>query len=156
VCVCVCALSKAAHIFLALACSYQVFISYRINEASAAAEKLQDALAARHVTSFVSHLEPAGNSILDDVASALQSCKLFVILGTRTYGKRTEIGFSTYNELEYACDQNKPRYLIKMFDQGDFSETTTLLRLPRATPYVLWDPATDVPQDILDDICAMV
>jgi hypothetical protein len=134
--------------------SYQVFISFRIEEAGDAPDKLKAALERRGVTSFVSTQDSTSLSIADDVAEALDVCKVFVILGTETYGKKTDIGFATYNELLFACDRDKPRYLIKMLD-GEFKVPTTLLRLPKDMPFKVWRPGTDLPPEILDGLCAM-
>jgi hypothetical protein len=132
-----------------------VFISYRIHEASQPAEELKVALANRNITSFVSHLEPAGDSIAKDVMAALIGCELFVILGTASYGEDTGIGFSSYNELEFACDERKRRFLIKMCD-GDFSDPMTRLRLPKSVPYRFWEPLTTLPVQIVEEICGLV
>jgi hypothetical protein len=64
-----------------------------------------------------------------DVVSALFGCKLFVVLGTRNFGEKTDVAFSTYSELECAVDIKKPIFLIKTFD-GDFSVKMTRFRLP--------------------------
>jgi hypothetical protein len=125
-------------------------VSYRLAEAGPAAEHLKAALSLRGITSFVSHMDSTGRNIAEDVA-ALSSCQVFVVLGTRNFGEKTDIGFSTYNELEFACDEGKPLYLIKTFDQGDFIEEMTRFRLPKSLPYETWDPATK-PNAIVDGI----
>jgi hypothetical protein len=132
-----------------------VFISFRIKEAGDMPMQLKAALTASGVTSFVSTIDSTSNNIAHDIAVALCGCKVFVILGTATFGEKTDIGFSTYNELELACDIKKPMFLIKVCD-GDFTEPTTLLRLPKAMPFVEWLPYTALPREIVDDICAMV
>jgi hypothetical protein len=125
-----------------------------MDEAGDAAAKLKAALSARGITSFVSSMDSRSNSIADDIAVALCECKVFVVLGTKTFGKKTDIGFSTYNELVLACDRGKPMFLIKTFD-GDFTEPTTLLRLPKDMPFTPWDPATPA-DEVVGIICRMV
>jgi hypothetical protein len=136
-------------------CRYEVFISFRMEEAGDMPEKLQEALDAKDVSSFVSTIDSTSDNIADDIAKALCGCKLFVVLGTKTFGKKTDIGFSTFNELQLACDIKKPIFLIKMFD-GDFTEPTTRMQLPKAMPFVVWRPCTVLPMGIVDAICAMV
>jgi hypothetical protein len=132
---------------------FRVFVSYRINEVSNEAEMLEAALARRNIKSFVSHLEPAGNSIEENVVEALVGCKLFVILGTKSFGEKTDVGFSTYNELEFARDESKPLFLVKFFD-GEFKHAVTRFRLPKSVPFVFWQPGAAVPAEVVEGIAA--
>jgi hypothetical protein len=124
-----------------------------MSEASTAAEQLKAALRLRGITSFVSHLDSTGCNIAEDVVAELSGCELFVVLGTETFGMKTDTPFSSYNELEFACDLKKPLFLIKMFD-GDFAEPMTLFRLPKATPFLVWPPSTNLPAAVMDGIVA--
>jgi hypothetical protein len=134
--------------------SFRVFVSYRLGEAATAAERLKAALEPRGITSFVSHLDSTGGNIAEDIVTALVGCDLFVILGTKSFGEKTDIGFSSYAELGFACDEGKPLFLIKMFDQGDFTEPMTRFRLQSTIPFVLWPPGTAVPAEVIDGIAA--
>jgi hypothetical protein len=130
---------------------YRVFVSYRMREARKEAEQLKAALERHNITSFVSHLDSTSDDIAEDIVTALAGCELFVILATETFGAKTSVGFSTYNELEYACDRKKPLFLIKMFD-GDFKEPMTHFRLPLSVPFLEWPPSTTVPADVIGGI----
>jgi hypothetical protein len=133
----------------------RVFISYRISDALSAAEILKNALTARGIASFASHIDSTGSNIAEDIVTALVGCELFVVLGTKSYGEKTDIAFSTYHELEFACDERRPMFLIKMFE-GEFIEPMTRFRLPRSLPYVIWEPLTALPFEVVDGICALL
>jgi hypothetical protein len=129
---------------------YRVFISFRLSEAGSAAEHLKAALSLRNVTAFVAHVDSSGN-IAEDVSAALLDCELFVILGTANFGEETDVQFSTFNELRMARQEMKPLFLIKMCD--DFRVPMARFWLPESMPYVVWEPCTDVPREVVDGIC---
>jgi hypothetical protein len=86
---------------------------------------------------------------------ALTHCKLAVILGTKTYGKKTTSGFSTFEELDYIFEVNKPFFLVKMC--AEFEEPETLFRLPSRISYFPWHPASDaerrkLPPNLVDKV----
>jgi hypothetical protein len=41
-----------------------------------------------------------------------------------------------------------------MFD-GDYSDPMTLFRLPRDMPFAIWLPATNLPEEIVQEICGL-
>jgi hypothetical protein len=128
-----------------------VFISFRFCEnIDGAAQKLQERLERRGINTFV--CDPAeGTNIIEHVGAALDSCTLFVVLGTETYGENTSsYGFSTYSELEYAVGRKKNIFLIKRCD--DFQVVSTRLWLPFTKLHAVWAPSTDIPEDLIDKI----
>lgn len=104
------------------------------------AKALQQDLHAQGVSAFLCDI-PEGQDLAGAVLTALTHCKLAVILGTRTYGKDTGCGFSTYEELRYIVEVKKPIFLIKMCQA--FEEQYAVFRLPSSISHFPWQPATD-------------
>jgi hypothetical protein len=96
-------------------------------------------LHARGVSTFLCDV-PEGQDLANAVVMALTHCKLVVILGTKTYGKQTACGFSTFEELRYIFEVNKPFFLVKMCTE--FEEAETRFRLPSSISYFPWQPAS--------------
>lgn len=131
-----------------------VFISLRFGEAMLEARALQTDLHARGISAFLCDI-PEGQDLAGAVITALTYCKLAVILGTKTYGKKTHSGFSTFEELRYIFEENKPFFLVKMCN--DFEEHETRFRLTSSISYFSWQPATDaergrLPPGLLDRV----
>jgi hypothetical protein len=131
-----------------------VFISLRFAEGMPEAKALQSGLHARGVSAFLCDI-PEGRDLANAVVMALTHCKLAVLLGTKTYGKRTTSGFSTFEELDYIFEVNKPFFLVKMC--AEFKEPETLFRLPSRIAYFPWLPASEaergqLPAGLLDKI----
>jgi hypothetical protein len=68
-------------------------------------------------------------------------------MGTKTYGMNTGAGFSTFEELEYIYDEEKPFFLIKMCDKFDVDLTRFLLR--KSVSYLQWLPGNSIPGDLV-------
>ncbi len=132
---------------------HRIFISARFCEASTEAGQLKQTLEAKGISTFLSNVPP-GENLSSTIAHALKSCDLVVIMGTATYGKNTDVGFSTYNELKYVCEKKKPFYLIKMCDS--FEEPETVLVLHQGISYHRWRPRTPMPPDLVPKIIAKV
>jgi hypothetical protein len=113
----------------------QVFISCRFGEALPQAEMLKAALEKADVTCFLCSVH-SGDSIGDAVVDNLDSAELVVILGTRTYGQKTDCNFSTYNELKFVVDAKKPFFLVKMCDR--FEVSNARFRLLTDTAHSPW------------------
>eukprot|EP00730_Choanoeca_flexa_P006681 TRINITY_DN12203_c2_g4_i14.p1 TRINITY_DN12203_c2_g4~~TRINITY_DN12203_c2_g4_i14.p1 ORF type:complete len:269 (+),score=69.00 TRINITY_DN12203_c2_g4_i14:111-809(+) len=131
-----------------------IFISLRFGEALPAAEALKAKLEAKGVSVFLCAVAAGGN-LYREIASNIDACRLVVILGTKTYGKDTGIGFCTANELEFIISENKEIFLVKMCDR--FDEPTTRMTLGRHIMHHPWMPATEaeqrqVPDVIVDEI----
>lgn len=82
------------------------------------------------------------------LSSSLTHCKLVVILGTKTFGKRTGSDFGTLEELRYFLIEvilKKPFFLVKMCDTfEDLEEAETFFRLPSSISYYFpWQPTTE-------------
>jgi hypothetical protein len=117
-----------------------VFISLRFAEAMLEAKALQQDLYAQGLSAFPCDI-PEGQDSAGTLLTALIHCKLAVILGTRTYGRDTECGFSAYDELRYIVEVKKPIFLIKMCQA--FEEQYAVFRLPSSISHFSWQPATD-------------
>jgi hypothetical protein len=101
------------------------------------AKALQQALHKKGVSAFLCDIPP-GQDLANAVVTALTHCKMAVILGTETYGRKTDSGFSTFEELRYIQDENKPYFLVKMCPS--FEEAETRFRLPTSISYFPWQP----------------
>lgn len=117
---------------------YEVFISGRFCEARSHGLALQRSLQALGHSAFFCDVQP-GDDIASAIIHALHDCHLVVILGTETYGKKTDTSFSTFEELRYICDRHKPFFLVKMCEE--FLERETLFRLTNDIAYYPWRPA---------------
>jgi hypothetical protein len=118
------------------------------------ANALKTALEQRGKSVFLCDVEPGGD-IAKAVINALDQAKLAVILGTKTYGEETTSKFSTYQELRYIIEQNKPFFLVKMCDR--FVHRQTLFWLPDTVAYHPWQPKSAAerkwpPADLVEKI----
>ncbi|EGD74278.1 hypothetical protein PTSG_06287 [Salpingoeca rosetta] len=130
------------------------FISLRFNEAINAGKALQAALSERGVTAFLCEVPP-GRDIESTIVEALSTCRMAVIMGTKTYGKKTPASFGTREELRFIIDEKKPFFYIKMC--AKLKSTTARFRLPDTISYHMWqpdnnDPNIIVPADLVDGI----
>jgi hypothetical protein len=143
---------KTVAISPAMACS--VFVSVRVNEEAGedAANKLKDALEAAGISCFVCGGALPGDELAAQIARALAACELFVVLGTIGFGQEGETRFSTREELQFAVEHNKPIFLIKRCDE--FADPLTRLYLPASMAHQVWDPCTDMPEDLVGKIKA--
>jgi 3-deoxy-D-manno-octulosonate 8-phosphate phosphatase KdsC-like HAD superfamily phosphatase len=128
--------------------TYQIFISLRFAEAGKEAEALKCALEARGISAFLCAVHPGGD-IACEIVHALHGCQLAIIMGTRTYGKNTGVGFSTFEELRF-IHTKKPFFLIKMCEM--FEEPETVFRLGDSVMYFLWLSGHPIPTDLVDKI----
>ena len=79
---------------------------------------------------FLSDVSP-GEDLQDVIAQALASCKLAIILATRTYGAKTNGLFDTSSEMNYIVSQSKPYYLVRMIPFGEnWDEPRTTMAFP--------------------------
>jgi hypothetical protein len=114
------------------------------------AKMLKVALEKAGVSTFVCEVAE-GKSIADEIIRNLDECKLVVILGSRSYGTKTESVYSTYNEMEYILE-NKPFFLVKACDQ--FIEPKTKFSFPKSVSFYSW-PEKDfrtLPVDLVPKI----
>ena len=103
------------------------------------ARALVEELRRRGISAFLCDIPP-GQDIANAVVTALAHCKMAVILGTKTYGQKTSSGFSTFEELRYIFEVNKPLFAVKMCQRFEVAETT--LRLPAHSMDHTWLPSS--------------
>jgi hypothetical protein len=110
------------------------------------AKVLQQALHESGVSAFLCDI-PEGQDLANAVVTALTHCKLAVILGTKSYGKKTTSGFSTFEELRYIINEQKPLFLVKMC--SEFDEAETRFRLSTDISYFQWQPSSKAEREQL-------
>ena len=135
----------------------RVFLSLRFAEALPQAVAVKTALEQRSISVFLCDIPP-GKDIALEVTDNLVACDLVVIFGTETYGFKTKSSFSTYQELRYVMDNDKPYFYIKMCDS--FSVSYTAVQLPDSVSYFAWMPSslgtisTTPPSGLVDKIAS--
>lgn len=127
----------------------RVFISVRFSEALEEALALKQCLDDNGIPTFVCALLPGAN-LLQTIASELEHCELVVVMGTSTYGFKTDSHFCTYQELQYIMTQRKPFFLVKMCDR--FNVPSTTLQLTNDIAYFPWTAGTAMPSNIVQSI----
>ena len=134
--------------------SPDVFISFRFGEAHVEAIALKEALEARGLKAFVSDMTPGGN-LQRVIAHALMTCRLAVVLATKTYGRETNGLFCTSAEMNFIVGQKKPYYLVRMIPFGDeWAEPATIMAFPHSIMFKLWLPGDPMPEGTIDEIDA--
>ena len=88
-----------------------VFISLRFGEALREGIALKAALEAANVRAFLCAVKRSDEVMLD-VPLSLRRCKMAVIMGTATYGKKTASLYSTHEELQFVIKTRKPFFLV--------------------------------------------
>ena len=133
--------------------SWDVFISFRFGESLSLAMALKQALVQRSVRVFLCNVDP-GQSIFDHVLHGLSHCKLVVILGSKTYGQRTQSLCSTYEELLFICNRQhgKPFFLLKLCEH--FEEPAARMLLHNDVAYMKWQADTQPSTQLIDAIIA--
>ena len=115
---------------------------------------MKSRLEARGLSIFLCSVQ-AGGDLVDEIVRNIDSCRLVVVLGTKTYGKDTGIGFCTADELKFIMGEKKDIFLVKMCDR--FEEALTRFRLGAHVSYHPWMPTSEVqqrqvPGDLVDAI----
>ena len=123
-----------------------IFLSLRFGEAMAAAEELKLALEAQGLSVFLCAVQ-VGGDLMDEIVQNIDRCRLVGILGTKTYGKDTGLGFCTADELKFIISEKKAIFLVKMCDR--FEEPLTRFRLGDHVAYYPWQPRNEAEQRIL-------
>jgi hypothetical protein len=131
-----------------------IFISLRFVEALEEAKALKTALTVFGLNVFLCAVDP-GDAIDQAIITALENCRLVVIMATRTYGRATGFPCSTHEELKYIVGHKKPFFLVKMCDE--YEEAYAKFNLPVQTMHFPWQPATAaernrVPPQLVVDI----
>ena len=129
-----------------------IFISFRFGEAHAEALALRQALEARNLRVFLSGASP-GDDLQDKIAGALDSCRMAVILASKTYGCETNGLFDTGAEMNFIRSHRKPFVLIRMIQFGeDWELPKTKMAFPLSLMQTLWLPGSPMPDDLVDII----
>ena len=96
--------------------------------------------------------ETPGADLLSAISSAIDKCRLAVILASKTYGRATNELFDTRTELSFIISEKKPFYLIKMCERWE--EATTRMVLGATTMYTTWLPGRSMPEHLVDNVIA--
>ena len=131
-----------------------IFLSFRFGEAMREAKALKSALEAANMSVTLCDLPP-GEDIADAVVHGLKHCKLAVILGTKTYGQKTDCCYGTHRELRFIDSEPKPFFLVKMCE--NFAIHEARFRLSADISYFKWLPAAKgqrvtVPSELVQKI----
>ena len=110
---------------------------------------MKNALESLNIRTFLCDVAP-GEDILHEIAEAFDEAILVVILGTRTYGMKTSARYSTFEEMMFVHNENKPIFLVRMCDH--FDSATTRFILTDSLRHVLWTPGTPMPNNLIDSI----
>ena len=129
---------------------YNIFISFRFAEAEGEAIALKAALEDRGYRTFVSNETP-GADLQEAIATALGQSSVQVLLATRTYGKKTNQQYSTYQEMNYSLNHNP--FLIKMPWDVVWEEAAADMALGGRKWYA-WTPGDPVPDGLVAKIIA--
>lgn len=89
------------------------------------------------------------STLTEHVYSALDGCKVAVLLASRTYGRSTT-SFSTYHELNFVMDEKKPFYLVKMCESWE--EAHVRGKFGTRTSWRWWAPGQPMPNGIVSEI----
>ena len=130
-----------------------VFISFRFGEAHAEAHALKAGLEAQGLRVFLSDVAP-GDNLGRIIATALDSCRLAVLLATKTYGRGTNDLFDTGREMQFVLSHKKPFFLVRMIPFGEAWEVETELALPPSIMQKLWLPGEPMPDDLVAEVIA--
>jgi hypothetical protein len=107
--------------------SYDIFFSLRLNESMDEAEKLKAMIERTRpdVKCFLSGRgrNPNGTNIGIAIPTALKNAKMAIIMGSKTYGKKTESNCSTFEEMHYILRKKKPMFLLKMCEEWEELQT---------------------------------
>jgi hypothetical protein len=135
---------------------YDVFISFRVRESLAETRILRDALANVGVRAYVCEEQlEVGQDWATEIFGALESCDVFVVMGTPTYGSKGMEIMATWEELSYALRYNKFMYIVKLFN-GRYTQVRARGLLDNKQ-FKFWDSSDPtlkniVPEGCVDDI----
>eukprot|EP00911_Craspedida_sp_UC1_P002972 UC1_evm1s2170 len=137
---------------------YDIFISLRYAEANIEGAALKAGLEQRGLRVFLCNELP-GIDLKRVIVDALCSCRLALILGSKTYGAKGETNFSTEAELDFILEEKIPFFLVKMCDR--FKESSTRFVLKSSIAHYPWQPATadekqNPPTDLFEKIMGRV
>lgn len=134
--------------------SPDIFISLRFGEALPAGQALKIELQSRGLSVFLCSVQ-AGGDLIDEIVDNIVRSRLVVILGTKTYGKNTGVGFCTADELKFIISEDKPIFLVKMCER--FEVNLARFRLGSHVMFHNWVPTDraqqgQIPNPLVDSI----
>jgi hypothetical protein len=109
--------------------AYDIFFSLRLIDSMDEAKELKAMIERTRpgVKCFRSGDNPNGADLGIIIPTALANAKMAIIMGSKTYGKKTESNFSTYNEMHFILSEKKPMFLLKMCDEWEEPQTRVMI-----------------------------
>ena len=93
--------------------------------------------------------ETPGADLQQAISQALGESEIQVILATKTYGRKTNQAFSTYQEMNYALKRNP--FLVKMPWDVIWEEPAAEMALD-GRMWEGWTPGAPLPQELVEHI----
>jgi len=132
--------------------SYDIFFSFRLEESRDEAKELQAMIERTRpgVKCFRSGDNPNGADLGIIIPTALANAKMAIIMGSKTYGKKTESNFSTYEEMHFILREReeKPMFLLKMCEEWEEPQTRLMMG---SRKFKRWEDG-QVTQALVDEI----
>ena len=100
-----------------------------------------------YVRCFLSGTNPNGSNLGIIIPTALANAKMAIVMGSETYGKKTESNFSTFEEMQLILSEEKPMFLLKMCEEWEEPQTKLMMG---SRKYKRWDG--QVTQALVDEI----
>ena len=89
------------------------------------------------------------------ISHALATCKLAVVLATKTYGRETNGLFDTAAEMNFIKGQRKNFFLVRMIPFSDaWAETATTMAFPPSIMFKLWMPGDPMDETLVAEVMA--
>jgi hypothetical protein len=79
------------------------------------------------VRCFLSGTNPNGSNLGIIIPTALANAKMAIVMGSETYGKKTESNFSTFEEMQFILSEEKPMFLLKMCEEWEEPQTKVMM-----------------------------
>jgi hypothetical protein len=131
-----------------------IFFSFRLDEALIEAMELQAMIERTRpdVKCFLSGdnptAHPNGANLGIIIPTAITNAKMAIVMGSKTYGKKTESNFSTYQEMQIILIEEKPMFLLKMCEEWEEPQTRLMMS---SRKYKRWEDG-QVTQALVDEI----
>jgi hypothetical protein len=129
--------------------AYDIFFSLRLIDSMDEAKELKAMIERTRpdVMCFLSGDNPNGADLGRIITTALANAKMAIVMGSKTYGKKTESNFSTYNEMHFILSEKKPMFLLKMCEEWEEPQTRVMMA---SREFKRWDG--QVTQALVDEI----
>jgi hypothetical protein len=131
--------------------AYDIFFSLRLNDSFNEAKELKAMI--ERTRPDVKCFLPGGNPNVADlgiiIPTALANAKMAIVIGSKTYGKKTESPFSTFEEMQFILRERekKPMFLLKMCEEWEEPQTRVMIG---SRKHKKWDGL--VTQALVDEI----